>query len=106
MPEGVVGLADLTLIIQDIARVDINSKTIFFQQPLPAEFDFPTKPKENPWGCASAPYNGTTAYVTAQVMVDHCGLLTSDIPYYRWRVENVGSDAALRSQINAAGIHP
>jgi hypothetical protein len=104
MPDGVCGLADLTLIIQDIARVDINSKSILYQRPLPAEFDFPTRPI--PARCQSEVFAGTQSSITAAVMVDECGNLAPDLPYYRWRLENLGSDPSLRSQISAAGIHP
>jgi hypothetical protein len=104
MPEGVKSLTDFTLILQDIARVDINSPTLLFIRPTPSDFTFPTfGPDKTP--CSEPPYANFRPSVIAEVSVDPCGRLMPDLPYYRWRVENVGSDANLRSQINAAGLH-
>jgi hypothetical protein len=104
MPDGTEGLADFSLILQDIARVDINSTTLQFIRPFPSEFYFPTLGSDRT-PCCAGPYVNTKPNVIADVSVDPCGNLTSDTPYYRWRTENVGSDANLRSQINAAGLH-
>jgi hypothetical protein len=104
MPDGMKALADLNLVIQDIARVDINSMTIQFVRPTPSDFVFPTiGPAKTP--CNGPPYDSKKPWAVAEVSVSPCGNLMPDIPYYRWRIENVGSDANLRSQINAAGFH-
>ena len=102
MPDETQALADFTLIVQDIARVDSNSPTLLFILPTPSDFAFPTAPVPVP--CASGPYKDTKAAITAAVKVDPCGNLMPDNPYYRWRTENLGSDSNLRSQINAAGL--
>jgi hypothetical protein len=106
MPSSVQSLADFTLILQDIARVDSNSPTVLFIRPTPSDFYFPTSPPDEKACCMGPDYvPAAPALVIAEVNVDPCGNLTPDSPYYRWRVENVGSDANLRSQINAAGLH-
>jgi hypothetical protein len=109
MPEDVKALADFSLILQDIARVDINSITLQYIRPAPSDFTFPTQPRLLPCfdaGCAKGPHDGTIpANVIAEVYVDPCYKLMPDIPYYRWRIENLGSDSSLRSQINASGLH-
>jgi hypothetical protein len=105
MPGATGYLAEFTLILQDIARIDSNSPTLLAIQPNPSDFTFPTvsasiKP------CPTGPYSSTKLVgVIAEVSVDRCGNLVSDKPYYPWRLENVGSDSNLRSQINAAGLH-
>jgi hypothetical protein len=107
MPEDVQWLADFNLILQDIARIDSNSPTLFYPRPTPSSFSFPTKAMEksacptNPFGTPTPP---PPPKVTATVMVDPCGQLAPDTPYYPWRQENLGSDSNLRSQINAAGL--
>lgn len=104
MPGDTQALADFNLIVQDIARVDINSPSLQFIRDAPSDFQFPTKSLDCK-ACPNGPYAKTTPYVVAEVSVDRCGNLVADTPYYRWRVENVGSDASLRSQISAAGLH-
>lgn len=111
LPEDQYALSQFTLILQDIARVDINSPTLQYIRPTPSDFSFPTKPTTS--FCGNQEVFGQNTYyrlpaaVIAEVSVDSCGRLTSDTPYYRWRTENAGSDANLRSQINAAaaGLH-
>jgi hypothetical protein len=105
MPNCTTALADFNLILQDIARVDINSTTLQYIRPTPSDFVFPTQ-SMNRTGCPPGnAYAGAVPFVAAEVSVDRCGYLMPDTPYYRWRVENVGSDPNLRSQINAAGLH-
>ncbi len=104
MPDGMQALADFNLIIQDIARVDINSTTLLFIRPTPSDFSFPTTATVRT-PCCEGPYANQSANVMAAVSVDPCGILVPDTPYYRWRLENLGSDPNLRSQINAAGLH-
>ena len=104
MPGCTRALADFNMIIQDIARVDINSPTLQYIRDVPSDFQFPTKSLCKTQ-CPDGPLPSTQPFVVAEVSVDPCGHLMADIPYYRWRVENVGSDASLRSQISAAGLH-
>jgi hypothetical protein len=105
MPADMEALADFNLVLQDIARVDINSPSLQFIRPIPSDFVFPTSGGLEKTPCHSGPYVNMKPFVIAEVSVDPCGNLMPDTPYYRWRVENVGSDANLRSQINAAGLH-
>jgi hypothetical protein len=115
MPEDVKLLADLNLVLQDIARVDINSPTLQYIRPFPSDFLFPTldrKPegkyalKCNTEGCADqGQLYRYPVSVVAEVSVDPCYTLMPDTPYYKWRTENLGSDSLLRSTINAAGLH-
>jgi hypothetical protein len=106
LPEGMGGLANFTLILQDIARVDINSPTLICIQPFPSDLQFPTKAPDT-WPCCTGPYVATKPYCVADTNIDGCGRLAPDTVYFPWRVENYGSDAALRSQITtaAAGLH-
>jgi hypothetical protein len=99
MPEGLDALAEFALVVQNIARVSSNSLTLFHIPPSASAFSFATIP----WvRCEDGhPYG-----VTATVSIRPGFLLSPDVPYYPWRVDNVGSDAALRSQVNAAGITP
>jgi hypothetical protein len=96
MPEGIEGLSDFTLILQDIARVNSNSLTLFFIPPAPGIFTFQT-------GDTTLP-DGARAAVLATVNVDGSMNLVPDLPYYRIRLDNVGSNAFLRSQITAASL--
>jgi hypothetical protein len=67
-PPNLKGLADFSLILQDIARVDINSPTIFCIRQTPSDFLFPTKSPtiasmgHETIGCVpcGAPIEGTT----------------------------------------------
>jgi hypothetical protein len=105
MPDATEYLAEFSLILQDIARVDSNSTTLLTIQPTPSDFTFPTLSRNLP-SCSAGPFSSINFVgVIAEVSVDRCGHLMSDKPYYPWRLENVGSDSNLRSQINAAGLH-
>ena len=104
MAEDIKALADFNLILQDIARVDINSPTLQYPRPTPSDFVFPTGKTTTP-ACCVGLYANQNADVSAYVKVDPCGNLMPDKPNYRLRSENVGSDPNLRSQINAAGLH-
>ncbi len=112
-PEGIRGLADFTLILQYIARIDINAQTLQYIRPTPSSLAFltnslsciPPEIQQTP-SDAIPPYaSGHPMHVLAQVSVDPSGNLVPDAPSYRPRVENLGSDANVRSQINAAGLH-
>jgi hypothetical protein len=93
-PDGLKGLADFTLVLQDIVRVDSNSSTLFNTPPNPSTLKFAavSKDKRNE-GCTFA----------AMVSVDACGHIVPPPPYFRGRIDNVSSPSSLRSQINAAG---
>jgi hypothetical protein len=91
--DGVQALADFNLIIQDIARVDINSLTLFSIGRKTSSFYFVTQDAQNPAG-----------RVDATTYVDEYLNLTPDNPYFRWRVEAPSSAASLRTQISTAGL--
>jgi hypothetical protein len=95
-PPGMKGLVEFTLIIQDIARVSINSATLLH---LPSSYTpilFKTAETTNDPG---------NIQFTVQVVVDQSGHLRTESPYYPLRVDNLGTDSAnLRSIIGAAGI--
>jgi hypothetical protein len=91
--DGVQALADFNLIIQDIARVDINSLTLFCVGRKTSSFYFLTLNAQNPPG-----------RVDATTYVDEYLNFTPDNPYFRWRVEAPSSAASLRTQISAAGL--
>ena len=91
MPDGVRGLTELSLAIQDIARININSTTLFNPSMVPAQWQF-----NSPGGSCCG-----TAQVT--VAVDCQGKLVSDTAYYRARSDSLGNDPTFRSQIVAAG---
>ena len=93
MPEDVQALADFTLIMQNIARVDINSLTLFSLPFRSSPFTFQTRNAQFP-----------LAAVDAAVFVDERLNLVPDNPYFRWRVEAPSSNASLRTQISAAGL--
>jgi hypothetical protein len=95
MPDGMNGLSRFMLLVQNIARIQINSPTLFnpplYYTPvtfLTAEGE-PTRPGIR---------------VTAQVVVDQSGRLQTDLPYLPIRIETTGVDSAIRSAISAAGI--
>jgi hypothetical protein len=90
MPNEIKGLADFSLAIQDIARVNINSPTLFNPGRNPASLTFFTADEKN------------AAVVTVSVdQLTHA--LAPDTPYYRYRLDSLGSDPYFRSQITAAG---
>jgi hypothetical protein len=94
-PEDMAGLTAFALIIQDIARVGINSPTLFNLPPLYNPITFETADKGD----------DVRKKITVQAYVDQSGQLTTSLPYYPLRVDNLGSDNAnLRSAIGAAGI--
>ena len=107
MPDGIKGLADFSLVLLDIARVDSNSPTLFNLPPSPSPLTFPTSdsPVESHPGVGPG-VRPRTLYLTATVSLDQNERLVPDIPYTRVRVDNVGTDTRFRSQINAAGATP
>jgi hypothetical protein len=85
MPEGIQGLADFSLIVQDIARVNINATTLFNPNPIPSQLSL----------------NVTGGQVIVAVNGD--GKLAPDAQYFRVRVDSQGSDAFFRSTVTAVG---
>jgi hypothetical protein len=102
MPEGIKGLADFSLIIQNIARVYSNSPTLFNLPPayLPTRFQTADSPiienKNDP--------KSRQVRMTAMVYVDQGGHLIPDVPYCPVRIDNVSVDSHVKSQINAAAV--
>ncbi len=99
------GLADFTLIIQNIARVNSNSPSLFNWPPvyLPVRIQTPDSPVyENP----KDPLKSRQIRLTASVFVDESGRFVPDSPYYPVRVENLGTDAALKSSLSATVTIP
>lgn len=95
-PNGMKGFSDFTLIIQDIARVAINSQTLFHLPPIYTPIQFKT---------ADTGAKFDSPIFTVQAVVNESGHLVTDIPYYPLRQDNLGGDtASLRSAIAAAGI--
>lgn len=97
MPDGMKGLTDFTLIIQDIARVSINSQTLFNFPPGYTPLLFET--------AESAAEPNAPIRARVQAYVDFSGRLVTETPFAPLRLDNLGSDTAnLRSAIGAAGI--
>ncbi|MGH7169972.1 MAG: hypothetical protein ACRELG_06830 [Gemmataceae bacterium] len=94
MPDAMKGLDELSLIIQSIARVYINSPTLFNLPAYFAPLTFLTSDTD--------PDDRFRFAVTANV--DQSGHLQTTLPYIPLRIETTGVDANLRSLISAAGI--
>jgi hypothetical protein len=95
MPDGIKGLADFSLIVQAIARIPINSQTLFNFPPVYTPIVFLTSDPENP---------DNRIRFTVQAVVDQSGHLVTDVPYYPLRFDTLGADSNLRSVIGAAGV--
>jgi hypothetical protein len=93
-PDGMKGLSDLTIVVQHIARVPINSPTLINPPPSYSSIVLKTADSQNP---------GSRIGVTAQVVVDQSGRLYTD-PFIPTRNDNAGADANIRSIITAASI--
>jgi hypothetical protein len=72
MPDGLPGLADFTLVLQDIARVDSNSPTLFNLPPAPSGLRVDARPHD-------APESPNCAFA-ATVALDACGQLVPPQP--------------------------
>lgn len=96
LADGTAGLAEFTLVFQDIARVDSNSPSLFNLPSAPSAIRFYGV---NPG--ATPKKDEETLAVT--VILDYNGNLAPAVPYYRARIDNFGADSRLRSAINAAG---
>jgi hypothetical protein len=94
-PDNEKYLVVFTLALQNIAKVNVNSPTLFHLPPVFAPIVLKTADTGNPEG----PMRFTT-----QMVLDQSGHLVPDQPYFIWRLDNSFSDPALRSAIGAAGI--
>jgi hypothetical protein len=93
-PDGIRGLADFSLVVQSISRVNINSPTLFNPGLSPAQWTFP----------ASVDVPTCSPHTASVTVAVNCnGQLVPDAPYYRYRFDSLGSDPTFRSQIIAAG---
>jgi hypothetical protein len=91
--DGLKGLADFTLILQQIARMPINSSALFN---LPPAF--------NPIVFAAADNSSNGRFqTTIQAVVNQSGQLVTDVPYIKVRIDDVRSDASLLSIISSSG---
>jgi hypothetical protein len=100
MPGDLYGLATISLVLQDIDRVNSNSLTLFYVPATHSPLVVNVK-QDKIMDCNGTPIN---ASVQAVFAVDPCMQLAPDAPYRPWRVDNVTSDPTLRSIINAAGL--
>jgi hypothetical protein len=103
MPNGIKGLADFSLVLLDIARIDSNSPTLFNLPPAPSTLKFETA------DLGVSDYDQVSnrfIRISATVALDANKRLVPDTPYYQQRLDNVGTDSRFRSQINAAGASP
>jgi hypothetical protein len=94
-PEGVQSLADFSLVVQNIARVSINSLTLFSLGEGTSSFSFVTLDRGYPY---------PKGQVEATVAVNPALVFVPDLPYVRWRVEAQATNSALRTQISTAGL--
>lgn len=101
LPEGVRGLADLSLVLQNISRVDINSTTLFNPGLVgPATWQFNVEP------VAPKDPNRPKVKVSVSVNVDYQGKLAPDAPYIPYRLDSLGTDPTFRTTIvAAAAVH-
>jgi hypothetical protein len=122
MPDGMAALADFTLVLQDIARVNINSDSLYYWPRPPCVYTrvssppAPTKEGDQTRGRSStaienaAPKDTSKATANADLStlevsayVDPNQHLIPGAPYRQVRFENLGSDPSIRSQVSAAG---
>jgi hypothetical protein len=92
LPENMGSLSAFTLVVQNIARVGINSQTLYHFPPKYTPINFPTNDQKT---------GGKTVIV--QALVTPQGALTRD-PYVPTRIDTAGNDSQLRSAVSAAGI--
>jgi len=97
MPDDLDNLSIITLVFQDIARVNSNSPTLYATLPTASPLIFYTSNWTSP--------DGQPFMVLAQVSVDLRNNVISDAPYFPLRVDNVTSDPTLRAIISA-GSNP
>jgi hypothetical protein len=101
-PDGLPGLSDLTLVLQNIARVSINSPSLFYWPPPPCIYDRITSPKPLPAGNMKD-QNVDQRKLEVYAYTDGCNHLLPAVPYQQYRFENLGTDSSFRSYISAAG---
>lgn len=95
MTEGLRGLSDLDLILQDICRIDINSQTLYSPPFAAAQWTFGATPMQ--------PVQQKNETVAVTVAVDYRGRLAPDQAYLPVRLNSLGQDPTFRSEIAAAG---
>jgi hypothetical protein len=115
MPDGMVGLSDFTLVLQDIARVSINSDSLFYWPPPPCVYGrrsaSPDKKPPDGGGGGNAvakeekktPADADRSTLEVSVFTDGCNCLVPAGPYRKYRFENLGGDPSFRSAVSAAG---
>lgn len=96
-PDGMKGLADFALILQNIARVPIETPSLFHFPPVYSQIRFET---------TDSRAVDAQVQIIAQVTVDQNGHLVPDSPYIKHRQDFAASDGKLRSLIAAAGATP
>ena len=116
MPDGLTGLADFTLVLQDIARIHINSESLFYWPPPPCVYSRGSGNRaaqegdkaigiDNPAAKNDSKMTAIAGPATLEVSayVDRNQHLVPVVPYRQVRFENLGSDPSIRSQVSAAG---
>jgi hypothetical protein len=115
MPDGMDGLSTFTMILQDIARVNINSDSLYFWPPPPCVYgrvSGPLRPDGvgnagpgKPEAAAQIPPVAAKDGRTLEVYVftDGNSHLVPPAPYRTVRIENLGGDPSVRSYVSAAG---
>jgi hypothetical protein len=93
-PDGMKGLADFTLILLNIARVPINSGTLFNLPPVFMPVVLRT--------ADSTP--SSRIQTTVQVVLDQSGRLVTDFPYFKLRIDDARTDPNLLSVLSSSGI--
>jgi hypothetical protein len=99
-PDGLEGLADFTIVVQDIARVSSNSPTLF-AVPLPT-----SAVRVVTDTCDAVGPCGNPGAISALLTVDPMHRLAPAYPYYPLRVDNVSTESHFTSKISAASVSP
>ena len=124
LPDGLEGLADFTLVFQDVARVNINSESLFHTETPPCVFarggelnpllvwaaSAVGSSLGSPQGLLTAPalfpgkgFSRPMPTLEVSAYVDRQHHLVPGFPYRPIRFENLGADSSLRSQVSASG---
>jgi len=99
-PEGLEGLADFTIVVQDIARVNSNSPTLF-AVPLPTSV---VRVVTDTWDDVGP--CGNPGAISVLLTVDPMHRPVPPNPYYPLRVDNVSTESHFTSKISAASVTP
>jgi hypothetical protein len=99
-PEGLGGLAEFTVVIQDIMRVSSNSPTLFAVPPPTCAVRVVTDTRDTVCPC------GNPGALSALLMVDCMHRLAPAYTYYPLRVDNVSTESHFSSKISAATVSP